>query len=112
MKYSDPERFLALLKEAKINLDDYPWSPAYMMAFEIAETALLQAGTLEAPILMKTLKNLRVTTLGGPVWFAENGVGTINTYPSQIQNGIYQIIWPADVATSKHIYPTPAWDKR
>ena len=112
MKYSDPERFLALLKEAKINLDDYPWSPAYMMAFEIAETALLQAGTLEAPILMKTLKNLRVTTLGGPVWFAENGVGTINTYPSQIQNGAYQIIWPADVATSKHIYPTPAWDKR
>jgi branched-chain amino acid transport system substrate-binding protein len=112
MKYSNPERFLALLREAKIGLDDYPWSPAYMMAFEIAEAAFIQAGTLEAPVLMKTLKDLRITTLGGPVWFAENGVGTINTYPSQIQDGTYQIIWPPKVATAKHIYPTPSWQER
>jgi hypothetical protein len=39
-------------------------------------------------------------------------VGTINTYPSQIQKGKYQIIWPPEVATAEHIYPTPAWDKR
>jgi branched-chain amino acid transport system substrate-binding protein len=112
MKYSDPDRFLSLLREAKIDLDDYPWSPAYMMAFEIAEAALTQAGTIEPKALMKTLKNLRITTLGGPVWFAENGVGTINTYPSQIQKGKYQIIWPPEVATAKHSYPTPAWNQR
>ena len=112
MKYSKPERFLFLLKEAKIVLDDYPWSPAYMMAFEIAEAALTKAGTLEAPVLMETLKRLKITTLGGPVWFAENGVGTINTYPSQIQNGNYQIIWPPDLATAKHVYPTPVWNRR
>jgi branched-chain amino acid transport system substrate-binding protein len=112
MKYSDPDRFLSILGEANIDLDDYPWSPAYMMAFEIAEAALNQAGTLEPTALMKTLKNLRITTLGGVVWFAENGVGTINTYPSQIQKGNYQIIWPSEVATAEHIYPTPAWDER
>ena len=112
MKYSDPDRFLSILGEANIDLDDYPWSPAYMMAFEIAEAALTQAGTLEPGALMKSLKNLRITTLGGVVWFAENGVGTINTYPSQIQQGKYQIIWPPEVSTAKHIYPTPAWDKR
>jgi branched-chain amino acid transport system substrate-binding protein len=112
MKYSNPKRFLALLRAAKIDLDDYPWSPAYMMGFEIAEEALTKAGTLEPAVLMKTLKDLKITTLGGPVWFAENGVGTINTYPSQIQNGIYQIIWPPEVATARHVYPTPAWDKR
>jgi branched-chain amino acid transport system substrate-binding protein len=105
MKYSDPQRFLTILREAKIDLDEYPWSPAYMMAFEIAEAALNQAGTLEPAVLMKTLKNLRITTLGGIVWFAENGVGTINTYPSQI-------IWPPEVATAEHIYPTPAWNER
>jgi branched-chain amino acid transport system substrate-binding protein len=112
MKYSDPERFLSILGEANIDLDDYPWSPAYMMAFEIAEAALNQAGTLEPAALMKTLKNLRITTLGGVVWFAENGVGTINTYPSQIQKGKYQIIWPPEVATAEHIYPTTPWDQR
>jgi branched-chain amino acid transport system substrate-binding protein len=112
MKYGDSQRFLSLLKEAKIELDDYPWSPAYMMAFEIAEEALTQAGTLEPQVLMRTLKHLKLTTLGGPDWFAENGVGAINTYPAQIQNGTYQIIWPPEVATAEHIYPTPAWDKR
>ncbi|UCG11697.1 MAG: amino acid ABC transporter substrate-binding protein [Deltaproteobacteria bacterium] len=112
MKYSDPDRFLSLLKEAKIDLDDYPWSPAYMMAFEVAEAAMNQAGTLDPAVLMKTMKGLRITTLGGPVWFADNGVGTINTYPSQIQHGKYQIVWPAEVATAKHIYPTPAWADR
>jgi len=112
MKYSDPDRFLSILGEANIDLDDYPWSPAYMMAFEIAEAALNQAGTLEPTALMKTLKNLKITTLGGVVWFAENGVGTINTYPSQIQKGKYQIIWPPEVSTAEHIYPTPTWDQR
>ena len=112
MKYSKPQRFLALLRNARIDVDDYPWSPAYMMAFEIAEAALGQAGTLEPAPLMKTLKDLRITTIGGPIWFAENGVGAINTYPSQIQSGTYQIIWPSEVATGKHIYPTPAWDQR
>ena len=112
MKFSDPNRFLGLLRQARIDLDDYPWSPAYMMAFEIAEAALAQAGTLDSETLMKTLKDLRITSIGGPIRFAENGVGTINTYPSQIQNGKYQIIWPPEVATAKHIYPTPAWNKR
>jgi len=112
MRFGNPERFLSLLTTAGINLDAYPWSPAYMMAFEIAEEALSRAGTLDPEILMKTLRNLRVTTLGGPVWFAENGLGTINAYPSQIQKGSYQIIWPPEVATARHVYPTPAWEKR
>jgi hypothetical protein len=83
-----------------------------MMAFEIAEEALSRAGTLDPEILMKTLKGLRITTLGGPIWFAENGVGAINAYPSQIQKDTYQIIWPPEVATARHLYPTPAWEKR
>lgn len=112
MKYGNPQRFLALLQEARIDLEDYPWSPAYMMAFKVAEEALGQAGTLKPGVLMETLKNFKVETLGGTVSFAENGVGTINTYPSQIQNGNYRIIWPPEVATAPHIYPTPPWDER
>ena len=107
MKKGQHERFLILLQESKISLEDYPWSPAYMMAFEVIETALTKAATLEASELMKTLKNLSVETIGGIVKFRPNGVGSINTYPSQIQNGKYHIIWPREVATAKHIYPAP-----
>ncbi|MBW2227934.1 MAG: hypothetical protein JRG99_11620 [Deltaproteobacteria bacterium] len=54
---------------------------------------------------MPTLKKLKVMTIGGVVSFAENGVGTINTYPSQIINGKYHIIWPSQIATAPHRYP-------
>jgi len=107
MKYSNPQHFLRLLQEAGISLEDYPWSPAYMMAFEIAEAALTQAGSVDAAQLMHSLKNLKITTIGGPDYFADNGVGAINTYPSQIQDGKYQIIWPPEVATAPHVYPRP-----
>lgn len=107
MKKGQHERFLLLLKDSKVSLEDYPWSPAYMMAFEVIEAALTGAASLEASKLMSTLKGLSVETIGGIVKFKPNGVGSINTYPSQIRNGRYHIVWPREVATNKHIYPTP-----
>ena len=107
MKKGQHERFLKFLGEAKISLEDYPWAPAYMMAFEVIETALAKSATVDASELMKTIKSLSVETIGGTVKFKPNGVGSINTYPSQIQNGKYHIIWPEEVATAKHIYPAP-----
>ena len=44
-------------------------------------------------------------TVGGMASFSENGVGTINTYPSQIIDGQYHIVWPPEVATARHKYP-------
>ena len=54
---------------------------------------------------MTTLKHLNVMTVGGVVSFSENGVGTINTYPSQIIDGQYHIVWPPEIATARHRYP-------
>lgn len=105
MDYGNPELFLEVLEGSGISLDDFPWAPAYMMAFEVTGQAVERAGTLDKKKLMATLKRLRVMTVGGMVGFAENGVGTINTYPSQIIGGTYQIIWPPEVATARHRYP-------
>jgi ABC-type branched-subunit amino acid transport system substrate-binding protein len=77
-----------------------------MMAFEVATQAVERAGSLDRKKLMATLKKLKVMTIGGEVSFAENGVGTINTYPSQIIDGKYHIIWPPQVATARHRYPS------
>ena len=54
---------------------------------------------------METLKGLKLETVLGEASFHETGYGSINTYPSQIQGGVYKIIYPPDVATGKHIYP-------
>jgi len=97
-------RFEALLAAAAIDVEDYPWSPAYMMAFEAIEAALAAAKTGLPEDVMASLKALDADTIGGTVRFAPNGVGTINTFPSQIQNGRYQIVWPPEVATGRHVY--------
>jgi len=105
MNYGNPELFTEVMKLSGISLDDFPWAPAYMMAFETATQAIERAGSLDREKLMATLKQLKVMTVGGVVSFAENGVGTINTYPSQIIGGQYHIIWPPEVATARHEYP-------
>lgn len=98
------ERFLSLLELSRISLEDYPWLPAYMMAIQVVEDVLSRSPSLEPSQIMKALKSCRTETLGGRVWFRENGVGSINTYPSQIQDGAYQILWPQGVATAPHRY--------
>ncbi|MBI4768613.1 MAG: amino acid ABC transporter substrate-binding protein [Deltaproteobacteria bacterium] len=105
MKGNSASRFLEIMAKARIDLDDYPWAPAYMMALEIVEQALGQAGSLEPDRIMESLKTQTFKTLGGPNRFASNGLGQINTYPSQIQGGRYQILWPKEKATGVHQYP-------
>jgi branched-chain amino acid transport system substrate-binding protein len=106
------ERFTDLLAQAGIALEDYPWSPAYMMAFEALEAALHSVGTTDAAPLMQSLKALEVQTIGGLLRFQPDGVGSINTYPSQIQQGTYRIVWPAAVATGTYRYPHPEAEGR
>jgi branched-chain amino acid transport system substrate-binding protein len=105
MDYGNPDLFTEVMARSGIDLDDFPWAPAYMMAFETVTQAIERAGSLNKERMMATLKHLKVMTIGGVVSFSENGVGTINTYPSQIIDGQYHIVWPPDVATARHRYP-------
>ena len=105
MTHGQFARFEKLLTAAGVSLADYPWAPAYMMAFEVAEAALTAAPTGDADAIIKALKTSRTETIGGTVRFGADGAGSINTYPSQIQDGQYHIVWPPAVATGNHIYP-------
>ncbi|MGA8181025.1 MAG: amino acid ABC transporter substrate-binding protein [Desulfobacterales bacterium] len=105
MDYGNPDLFSEVMARSGIDLDDFPWAPAYMMAFETMTQAIERAGSLNKEKMMSTLKHLNIMTIGGMVSFSENGVGTINTYPSQITDGQYHIIWPPEVATARHRYP-------
>lgn len=109
MKLGDTTLIKEVLKKANISEPMYPWSPAYVAAFQIVQAAVKKAGTLNNQVLMKTLKGLRLETVLGLAYFHETGYGSINTYPSQIQNGVYKIIYPPDVATGTHLYPRPGW---
>lgn len=109
MKLGNPQLIKDVLAKADISEPMYPWSPAYVAAFEIVKAGIEKAGTLDNQTLMDTLKGLKIMTVLGEESFHETGYGSINTYPSQIQDGKYVVIWPPDVATGKHIYPRPPW---
>lgn len=111
MKVGDVKLIHDVLKEAKISEPMYPWSPVWVAAFQIIQAGIEKAGTLNNTVLMDTLKNLTIETVLGRVFFHETGYGSINTYPSQIQNGSYKVIYPPEVATGKHIYPRAAWNE-
>ncbi len=105
MKLGDARLIEDVLKRADISEPMYPWSPAYVAAFQIVEAAVETAGSLDNRILMDALKALNVDTVLGKASFHETGYGSLNTYPSQIQNGGYKIIHPPHVATGEHVYP-------
>jgi branched-chain amino acid transport system substrate-binding protein len=109
MKLGNTQLIIDVLNKANISEPMYPWSPAYVAAFQIVKAAVEKAGTLENDALMSTLKGLRIQTVLGEAYFHETGYGSINTYPSQIQKGVYRIIWPPEVATGTHVYPRPPW---
>jgi len=109
MKLGDTKLINDVLKKAKISEPMYPWSPAYVAAFQVLRAAIEKAGTLDKKVLMESLKGLKMETVLGEEYFSKTGYGSINTYPSQIQEGVYKVIYPADVATGKHIYPRPPW---
>lgn len=108
MELGQYERFQEIMRKAEIPLEDYPWAPAYMMAFEIVEEALARAGTTDPKVLMRTVLDGGTETIGGKVFFQPNGVGSINTYPSQIIRGRYEVVWPLEKATAGHLFPAPA----
>ena len=73
------------------------------------EEAVSRAGSTQKETLLETLKAGPFMTLCGKNRVQESGYGEINTYPSQILKGNYEIIWPCENATARHVYP---WERR
>jgi branched-chain amino acid transport system substrate-binding protein len=55
--------------------------------------------------------DLKMTPFG-PIKFDAKGQNAHPVLVTQIQNQQYKVVWPADAAEAKPIYPTPTWDQR
>ncbi len=107
--YGKPEVFEEVLKRAGIRLDDYPWASNHMFAFEAVQAAIEGSASLAPEDLLTALKGLDVMTIGGRLRFdPQTGQGTLNPFPTQIQNGTYVTLWPREIATGAYIYPRPS----
>jgi len=106
--------FEELLTKTGISVADYPWVSIHMFGLEALKAALEKAGSVDREKVLKALWELDIKTISGRLRFQKKGEGlhpeaqgqgTLNPFPTQIQDGKYITLWPPEIATGKHIYP-------
>ena len=100
--------FEELLSKLQIKVEDYPWSSIHYFGFEALVAGLEKAGSLDRDKLLTAFKGVDVETISGRLRFdPATGQGTLNPFPTQIQDGKYVTLWPGEIASGKHVYPRP-----
>jgi len=108
VKSGNSKPFEELLQKLNVKVEDYPWSSIHYFGFEALVAGLEKAGSLDRDKLMAALKSLDIETISGRLKFDQTtGQGTLNPFPTQIQEGKYVTLWPAEIASGKHLYPRP-----
>ncbi len=96
----------------------YGYVPDYHAAVSSAALLALQkaiqaAGSTDPDRVRDALQKLDLQTFYGKIKFDEKGrnvAGQMGVI--QIQKKKRVVVWPADIAEIKPVYPAPAWDKR
>ncbi len=87
---------------------EYHGAEAYAAAYVMADV-LKRAKSMSPGDIKQALKETDMQTAFGPVKFISYGKMTnqnkLTTYVVQWQNGKLQLIWPADLAQVKYVYP-------
>ena len=93
-------------------------SPTYQAAESTATALALQlaieaAGSLDMDAVRQALFDLDVVTFYGPINFDDTGKNAGKPMGAiQIQDGVINVVAPAEAAVSDLMYPMPAWDEK
>ena len=82
------------------------------VALNVAVEAMKKNMSSPAAIRDEIRKTNLPMTPFGPIKFDARGQNPHPTLVTQIQNQQYKVVWPADAAEAKPIYPTPTWSQR
>jgi branched-chain amino acid transport system substrate-binding protein len=110
-KKGDKDAYFALRKKVGLSGFEAGWTSLRFIALEALAKAIEQAGSLDRAKVMAALRALHYETLHGGLAFSfgvevagkkVDGVGNKIVFPAQWQNGKIEVIWPADLATSRY----------
>lgn len=104
------QEFEMLQRRADVSVDKWPWAAIRFPAYQVLRATLEKAGSTDKAKLMDAFKGADVNTLGGRIKFDADGRGTMNPYPSQIQDGKYVLLWPKEYSRGgQWVFPRTAW---
>jgi branched-chain amino acid transport system substrate-binding protein len=88
--------------------------PIYFMFGATWADTLVQAvegaGSTDQQAIGEWLRSNEVCSFGGCLTFDDQGLPEPYSYLVQVQNGVPELVWPEDIATTAPIYPIP-WDE-
>jgi branched-chain amino acid transport system substrate-binding protein len=107
MKYGNVSKFLEIVKDAKIDPEEYNDLGLHYAALEAAEVGIEKAESLKAEDLLKSLWASKFESILGPISY-EPGKGNSAYQQCAVQyiDGNLRIIHPKKIATHEHVYPT------
>ena len=117
IKKGNWQMFEEMLQKTGIKVEDYPWAGIRMFGLDALKATLEKAGSLDREKLMAAAWTVDMETISGRLRFQKKGEapnpnaegqGTLNPFPTQIQDGKYVTLWPQDFATGKHVFPRGA----
>jgi branched-chain amino acid transport system substrate-binding protein len=85
--------------------------PAYGVV-QIVADSIKRAKAYDRDSIRDAIAGTNMNTVSGPVKFRGDGTGEIVTVVNQYQSGKQVAIWPPDQASTKIVYPAPAWKQR
>ena len=103
------KEFEDLQKRADVSVEKWSWASIRFPAYQVLRAVIEKAGSTERGKLMDVLRSAEVNTLGGKVKFDADGRGTMNPYPSQIQDGKYVLLWPKEYTKGQWTFPRTSW---
>ena len=96
----------------------FGYSPSYhptsaSVAGEILQVAIEKAGTLDVDKVTETLRNMKLTTIWGPMAWNKAGMNTeVHSTVVQVLKGKVEVVYPFEAKTANVIYPFVPWTKR
>jgi branched-chain amino acid transport system substrate-binding protein len=112
--YLSVKDYVAAYKAKYPNAGDPDYHVAESTAACLAfQRAIENAKSTDPAKVRDALAKLDVMTFFGQIKFDSRGINTFKPMVvEQIQSGVHHTVYPADVADTKALYPTPDWSSR
>lgn len=109
LPYPEVQRLNAVAKE-KWDID---YAPDYFLFgccwMQTLQCGVEGAGSLDNTAIKDYLHTHEISLIHGKFTFDEKGLPPSYTYLTQVLNGEVELVWPPEVASTKAVYPKPAW---
>jgi branched-chain amino acid transport system substrate-binding protein len=105
MKYGDRKMLDRALELSGVDPIQFTFAYIAVPQFEVLRAAIDKAGTLDREKVYKAIQEIELETVMGKYKAVGNGIGTINPFPAQWQDGKVKVIWPPEASATDYVFP-------